>query len=154
MSLNQTPRRGRIKRNAGAVTTVGFDVTASGTLLTAMVTPFSGDGSWTPPPRKRVANLVDCDGLVVSGTTGESPTGRKSSCCGPSWKRWGDRARVIAGAGTYDTAHNIRLAKGWPAEELLRAAEVVTPYYSKPPQRAASPFHRNRRRDQAADAAL
>lgn len=62
----------------GAVTTVGFDVAARlGTLLTAMVTPFSGDGSLDTATAARLANhLVDqgCDGLVVSGTTGESPT--------------------------------------------------------------------------------
>lgn len=69
-----------IKRQVtlGAVTTVGFDVAARlGTLLTAMVTPFSGDGSLDTATAARLANhLVDqgCDGLVVSGTTGESPT--------------------------------------------------------------------------------
>ena len=64
--------------NLKTVSTVGFDVTARlGTLLTAMVTPFSADGSLDTTAAAQLANhLVDagCDGLVVSGTTGESPT--------------------------------------------------------------------------------
>ncbi len=125
----------------GAVTTVGFDVAARlGTLLTAMVTPFSGDGSLDTATAARLANhLVDqgCDGLVVSGTTGESPTttdGEKIELLRAVLEAVGDRARVIAGAGTYDTAHSIRLAKACAAEGA-HGLLVVTPYYSKPPQR-------------------
>ncbi len=132
-----------IKRQVtlGAVTTVGFDVAARlGTLLTAMVTPFSGDGSLDTATAARLANhLVDqgCDGLVVSGTTGESPTttdGEKIELLRAVLEAVGDRARVIAGAGTYDTAHSIRLAKACAAEGA-HGLLVVTPYYSKPPQR-------------------
>lgn len=122
------------------VSTVGFDVPARlGTLLTAMVTPFGADGSLDAAAAARLANrLVDqgCDGLVVSGTTGESPTttdDEKLELLRVVLEAVGDRARVIAGAGTYDTAHSIRLAKSCAAEGA-HGLLVVTPYYSKPPQ--------------------
>jgi 4-hydroxy-tetrahydrodipicolinate synthase len=122
------------------VSTVGFDAPARlGTLLTAMVTPFGADGSVDAAAAARLANhLVDagCDGLVVSGTTGESPTttdDEKRELLGVVLEAVGDRARVIAGAGTYDTAHSIRLAKA-AAAEGAHGLLVVTPYYSKPPQ--------------------
>ena len=123
------------------VTTVGFDAPARlGTLLTAMVTPFAPDGSLDSAAAAKLANhLVDagCDGLVVSGTTGESPTttdDEKLELLRVVLEAVGDRARVIAGAGTYDTAHSIRLAKACAAEGA-HGLLVVTPYYSKPPQR-------------------
>jgi 4-hydroxy-tetrahydrodipicolinate synthase len=126
--------------NLGPVTAVGFDVPARlGTLLTAMVTPFAPDGSLGSATAARLANhLVDsgCDGLVVSGTTGESPTttdDEKLTLLRTVLEAVGDRARVIAGAGTYDTAHSIRLAKACAAEGA-HGLLVVTPYYSKPPQ--------------------
>jgi 4-hydroxy-tetrahydrodipicolinate synthase len=122
------------------VTTVGFDVPAQlGTLLTAMATPFRPDGSLDKPAAAQLANhLVDagCDGLVVSGTTGESPTttdDEKREVLRVVLEAVGDRARVIAGAGTYDTAHSVRLAKAC-AVEGAHGLLVVTPYYSKPPQ--------------------
>ncbi|AGZ53219.1 dihydrodipicolinate synthase [Mycobacterium kansasii ATCC 12478] len=122
------------------VSTVGFDVPARlGTLLTAMVTPFGADGSLDTAAAARLANrLVDqgCDGLVVSGTTGESPTTTDDEKLGllrAVLEAVGDRARVIAGAGTYDTAHSVRLAKSCAAEGA-HGLLVVTPYYSKPPQ--------------------
>ncbi len=122
------------------VSTVGFDVPARlGTLLTAMVTPFGADGSLDTAAAARLANrLVDqgCDGLVVSGTTGESPTttdDEKLELLRVVLEAVGDRARVIAGAGTYDTAHSIRLARACAAEGA-HGLLVVTPYYSKPPQ--------------------
>ncbi|ETW22292.1 dihydrodipicolinate synthase [Mycobacterium gastri 'Wayne'] len=122
------------------VSTVGFDVPARlGTLLTAMVTPFGADGSLDTAAAARLANrLVDqgCDGLVVSGTTGESPTttdDEKLELLRVVLEAVGDRARVIAGAGTYDTAHSIRLAQACAAEGA-HGLLVVTPYYSKPPQ--------------------
>ncbi|POX84396.1 4-hydroxy-tetrahydrodipicolinate synthase [Mycobacterium kansasii] len=122
------------------MSTVGFDVPARlGTLLTAMVTPFGADGSLDTAAAARLANrLVDqgCDGLVVSGTTGESPTTTDDEKLGllrAVLEAVGDRARVIAGAGTYDTAHSIRLAKSCAAEGA-HGLLVVTPYYSKPPQ--------------------
>jgi 4-hydroxy-tetrahydrodipicolinate synthase len=122
------------------VSTVGFDVPARlGTLLTAMVTPFGADGSLDTAAAARLANhLIDagCDGLVISGTTGESPTttdDEKLTLLRTVLEAVGDRARVIAGAGTYDTAHSVRLAKACAAEGA-HGLLVVTPYYSKPPQ--------------------
>ncbi|ETB23184.1 dihydrodipicolinate synthase [Mycobacterium avium subsp. avium 11-4751] len=123
------------------MSTVGFDAPARlGTVLTAMVTPFASDGSLDTAAAARLANhLVDsgCDGLVVSGTTGESPTttdDEKRELLRVVLEAVGDRARVIAGAGTYDTAHSVRLAKACAAEGA-HGLLVVTPYYSKPPQR-------------------
>jgi 4-hydroxy-tetrahydrodipicolinate synthase len=122
------------------VHTVGFDAPARlGTLLTAMVTPFAADGSLDTATAARLANhLVDagCDGLVISGTTGESPTttdDEKRELLRVVLEAVGDRARVITGAGTYDTAHSVRLAKA-AAAEGAHGLLVVTPYYSKPPQ--------------------
>jgi 4-hydroxy-tetrahydrodipicolinate synthase len=122
------------------VSTGGFDVTAQlGTVLTAMVTPFKKDGSLDLDAAASLANrLVDagCDGLVVSGTTGEAPTttdDEKLQLLRTVLDAVGDRARIIAGAGTYDTAHSVRLAKACQdagAHGLL----LVTPYYSRPPQ--------------------
>lgn len=110
-----------------------------GTVLTAMVTPFKKDGSLDLDAAASLANrLVDagCDGLVVSGTTGEAPTttdDEKLQLLRTVLDAVGDRARIIAGAGTYDTAHSVRLAKACQdagAHGLL----LVTPYYSRPPQ--------------------
>ncbi|HEY4794211.1 MAG TPA: 4-hydroxy-tetrahydrodipicolinate synthase [Mycobacterium sp.] len=122
------------------MSTGGFDVyTRLGTLLTAMVTPFAPDGSLDLPAAARLANhLVDggCDGLVISGTTGESPTttdAEKLALLRAVLEAVGDRARVIAGAGSYDTAHSIHLAKACAAEGA-HGLLVVTPYYSRPPQ--------------------
>lgn len=118
----------------------GFDAPARlGTVLTAMVTPFAADGSLDTAAAARLANhLVDagCDGLVVSGTTGESPTttdAEKLELLRVVLEAVGDRARVVAGAGSYDTAHSIRLARAC-ATEGAHGLLVVTPYYSKPPQ--------------------
>lgn len=126
--------------NLNVVSTVGFDAPARlGTLLTAMVTPFGADGSLDTAAAARLANhLVDagCDGLVVSGTTGESPTttdDEKRELLRVVLEAVGDRARVVAGAGTYDTAHSVRLARACAAEGA-HGLLVVTPYYSKPPQ--------------------
>ena len=122
------------------MTTSGFDVSARlGTVLTAMVTPFGPDGSLDLAAAKRLAeHLVDagCDGLVVSGTTGESPTttdAEKLALLGAVLEAVGDRARIIAGAGSYDTAHSVHLAKACQAEGA-HGLLVVTPYYSRPPQ--------------------
>ncbi len=126
--------------NLKTVSTVGFDAPARlGTLLTAMVTPFRPDGTLDTGAAARLANhLVDagCDGLVISGTTGESPTttdDEKRDLLRAVLEAVGDRARIVAGAGTYDTAHSVRLAKA-AAAEGAHGLLVVTPYYSKPPQ--------------------
>ena len=110
-----------------------------GRVLTAMVTPFTREGELDLDAAQRVASyLVDegSDGLVISGTTGESPTtsvaedGRLLTAV---IEAVGDRATVVAGVGTNDTRHSIELAqqaKKAGADGLL----IVTPYYSKPPQ--------------------
>lgn len=122
------------------MSTSGFDVTARlGTVLTAMVTPFKPDGSLDTETAKRLAtHLVDggCDGLVLFGTTGEAPTvtdDEKLALLGAVLEAVGDRARVVGGAGTYDTAHSVRLARACAAEGA-HGLLVVTPYYSRPPQ--------------------
>jgi 4-hydroxy-tetrahydrodipicolinate synthase len=122
------------------VSTSGFDVTARlGTVLTAMVTPFKPDGSLDADAAARLAtHLVDsgCDGLVLFGTTGESPTttdDEKLALLRTVLDAVGDRARIVAGAGTYDTAHSVHLAKACAAEGA-HGLLVVTPYYSRPPQ--------------------
>ena len=122
------------------MSTSGFDASGRlGTLLTAMVTPFTPDGALDTATAARLATrLADsgCDGLVLSGTTGESPTttdDEKIALLGAVLEAVGDRARIIAGAGTYDTAHSVHLAKACAAEGA-HGLLVVTPYYSRPPQ--------------------
>jgi 4-hydroxy-tetrahydrodipicolinate synthase len=112
-----------------------------GEVLTAIVTPFHPDGSVNVPKfRELAAHLVDhgSDGLVVSGTTGESPTltdEEKLELFAAAVDAVGDRATVVAGTGTYDTAHSVQLTKR-ANETGVDAILVVTPYYNKPPQRA------------------
>jgi 4-hydroxy-tetrahydrodipicolinate synthase len=122
------------------VSSSGFDAGARlGTVLTAMATPFTPDGALDTDTAARLAiRLVDsgCDGLVLSGTTGESPTttdDEKLTLLRAVLEAVGDRARVIAGAGTYDTAHSVHLAKACAAEGA-HGLLLVTPYYSRPPQ--------------------
>jgi 4-hydroxy-tetrahydrodipicolinate synthase len=111
-----------------------------GRLLTAMVTPFTADGALDVEGAQRLATyLVDeqrHDGLVISGTTGESPTTsdeEKDRLLRAVVEAVGDRASIVAGAGTNDTAHTLHLARAAEkagADGLL----LVTPYYNKPPQ--------------------
>ncbi len=122
------------------MSTGAFDAhTRLGTVLTAMVTPFGADGSLDTAAAARLAtHLVEAgsDGLVISGTTGESPTTtdqEKLTLLRAVLEAVGDRARVIAGAGSYDTAHSVQLAKACAAEGA-HGLLVVTPYYSRPPQ--------------------
>ncbi|WP_436527069.1 4-hydroxy-tetrahydrodipicolinate synthase [Actinoplanes sp. HUAS TT8] len=111
-----------------------------GRLLTAMVTPFTPDGSLDLEGAARLAaHLVDeqrNDALVISGTTGESPTttdAEKESLLRAVIEAVGDRAQVVAGVGTNNTAHTIELAHA--AEKAgAHGLLVVTPYYNKPPQ--------------------
>ena len=104
-----------------------------------MVTPFTADGALDLDSAQRLAaHLVDagCDGLVVSGTTGESPTtsdAEKERLLRAVLEAVGDRAQVVAGVGTSDTHHTVELAN--QAEKAgAHALLVVTPYYNKPPQ--------------------
>jgi 4-hydroxy-tetrahydrodipicolinate synthase len=111
-----------------------------GRMLTAMVTPMTAAGAIDYEGAARLATyLVEDmrnDGLVVSGTTGESPTTsdeEKERLLRAVIEAVGDRACVVAGVGTNDTAHTIELARQAEragADGLL----VVTPYYNKPPQ--------------------
>jgi 4-hydroxy-tetrahydrodipicolinate synthase len=112
-----------------------------GSVLTAMVTPFRADGAVDLEQfRELAAFLVEngSDGIVVCGTTGESPTlsdDEKLDLLRAAVETVGGRATVIAGTCTYDTAHSVHLTK--EATELgVDAILVVTPYYNKPPQRA------------------
>jgi len=110
-----------------------------GRVLTAMVTPFRADGGIDLGRAAELAvRLVDLgnDGLVISGTTGESPTttdAEKDALLRAVVEAVGDRAVVLAGVGTNDTAHTVEGAR---AAEKAGAAGllVVSPYYSKPPQ--------------------
>lgn len=110
-----------------------------GTVSVAMVTPFTSAGALDVDAAVSLAaHLVDsgCDGLVVSGTTGESPTTtdrEKADLLRAVVDAVGDRARVVAGAGTNDTAHSVELART-AAAAGAHGLLVVTPYYSRPPQ--------------------
>jgi 4-hydroxy-tetrahydrodipicolinate synthase len=111
-----------------------------GRLLTAMVTPFAADGSLDVAGAQRLAAyLVDeqrNDALVISGTGGEAPTttdAEKETLLRAVVEAVGDRARIVAGVGTNNTAHTIELARA--AEKAgAHGLLVVTPYYNKPPQ--------------------
>jgi 4-hydroxy-tetrahydrodipicolinate synthase len=112
-----------------------------GEVLTAILTPFRGDGSVDLDAFRRLAGyLVDhgSDGLVVAGTTGEAPTlsdDEKLELFAAAVDAIGDRATVVANTGTYDTAHSVHLTE--QADELgVDGFLAVTPYYNKPPQRA------------------
>jgi 4-hydroxy-tetrahydrodipicolinate synthase len=104
-----------------------------------MVTPFAQDGSLNVDgARKLASHLIDngSDGLVVAGTTGESPTlthHEKLELFGAVLEEVGGRAKVIAGTGSPNTAETIELTKEVAALGV-DAALVVTPYYSRPPQ--------------------
>jgi 4-hydroxy-tetrahydrodipicolinate synthase len=104
-----------------------------------MVTPFDADGQVDLDAAQRVAtHLVasGCDGLVISGTTGESPTttdAEKDDLLRAVLEAVGGRVRIVAGVGTNDTHHTIELARA--AEKAgAHGLLVVTPYYNKPPQ--------------------
>ena len=112
-----------------------------GSVITAMVTPFRADGAVDFERfRELLTHLVEngSDGLVVCGTTGESPTlsdAEKLDLFRVAVDEADGRTAVIAGTGTYDTAHSVHLTRA--ATELgVGGILVVTPYYNKPPQRA------------------
>ena len=111
-----------------------------GEILTAIVTPFRADGSVDLDSfRALAAHLVEngSDGLVVTGTTGESPTlsdEERFALYEAAVDEIGDRASVVAGTGTYSTEHSVHLTER--AHEIgVDGFLVVTPYYSKPPVR-------------------
>jgi 4-hydroxy-tetrahydrodipicolinate synthase len=111
-----------------------------GSVLTAILTPFREDGTIDFDAFQRLAvHLVDngSEGVVVAGTTGESPTlsdSERNGLIRAAVEAVGDRATVVAGTGTYSTRESVRLTSD--AHELgADAFLVVTPYYNKPPQR-------------------
>jgi 4-hydroxy-tetrahydrodipicolinate synthase len=111
-----------------------------GAVLTAMVTPFTSDGEQDLAGAQELATyLVDDlghDGLVVNGTTGESATktdAEDRALVAAVVEAVGDRATVIAGVGTNDTAHSIASAQAAAAAGAA-ALMAVSPYYNRPPQ--------------------
>jgi 4-hydroxy-tetrahydrodipicolinate synthase len=118
---------------------VSSEVLPFGRVLTAMVTPFAGDGTLDVEKAARLAShLVDngSDGLVLTGTTGESPTlstEEKVKVYETVTEAVGDRAMVVAGTGTYDTAGSVKLSR-LAAQAGCGAVMAVTPYYNKPTQ--------------------
>jgi 4-hydroxy-tetrahydrodipicolinate synthase len=111
-----------------------------GEVLTAVVTPFDASGAVDYEGfRALAAHLVESgsDGLVVAGTTGESPTlsdDERIELIAAAVDAIGDRATVVAGTGTYSTAHSIHLTER-AHEAGADGFLVVTPYYNKPPPR-------------------
>ncbi|MGP4012724.1 4-hydroxy-tetrahydrodipicolinate synthase [Streptomyces sp. 4N124] len=118
-----------------------------GRALCAMITPFTEEGALDLDGAQRLAGRLvseGCDGLVLSGTTGESPTttdAEKSALVAAVREAVGERASIVAGVGTFDTRHTVELAlqaEKAGADGLL----VVAPYYSKPPQDAVEAHFR------------
>ena len=111
-----------------------------GEVLTAVVTPFDRDGAVDLERfRALCAFLVahGSDGVVVAGTTGESPTlsdDERFALFEAAVEEVGDRATVVAGTGTYSTAHSVHLSER-AAASGVDGLLVVAPYYNKPPQR-------------------
>ena len=114
-------------------------MTEIGRLITAMITPFDDQGNVDYAQARRLANaLLDSgsDGLVVSGTTGESPSltfEEKIRLFAEVKEAIGDRGAVVAGTGNYNTAESIEQSQ--EAEKVGADALLLTvPYYNKPPQ--------------------
>ncbi|MEU0423276.1 4-hydroxy-tetrahydrodipicolinate synthase [Streptomyces canus] len=112
-----------------------------GRALCAMITPFDEAGALDLDGARALADHLvreGCDGLVLSGTTGESPTttdAEKAALVTAVREAVGERASVVAGVGTFDTRHTVELtlaAEKAGADGVL----VVSPYYSRPPQDA------------------
>jgi 4-hydroxy-tetrahydrodipicolinate synthase len=106
-------------------------------VITAMVTPFDGEGRLDTPAARRLAQHLVANGshgLVVAGTTGESPTlsdDEKIELLEAVLEAVGDSATVIAGTGSNDTRHSVELT-GRACESGAHAVLTVTPYYNKP----------------------
>ncbi|MFJ4789901.1 4-hydroxy-tetrahydrodipicolinate synthase [Streptomyces sp. NPDC088794] len=118
-----------------------------GRALCAMITPFTAEGALDLDGAQRLAERLvshGCDGLVLSGTTGESPTTtdtEKSALVTAVREAVGEGVPVVAGVGTFDTRHTVELARAAEqagADGLL----VVSPYYSRPPQDAVEEHFR------------
>ena len=151
---------GRPGRRGSAGAASPAAAAAFGRVLTAMVTPFRADGALDLDGAQRLAtHLVDHghDGLVVSGTTGESPTtsdAEKDALVRAVVEAVGDRARVVAGAGTNDTHHTVELS---PAGREGRRARAAAGHAVLQQAAAGGPgpaLHRGRRRRRSAGDAL
>jgi 4-hydroxy-tetrahydrodipicolinate synthase len=112
-----------------------------------MITPFTEAGALDLDGAQRLADRLvsgGCDGLVLSGTTGESPTttdAEKSALITAVREAVGGRASVVSGVGTADTRHTVELALA--AEKAgADGVLVVAPYYSRPPQDAVEAHFR------------
>ena len=110
-----------------------------GRVLTAMVTPMFPDGRVDLDGAQRLATHLVAhghDGLIVSGTTGESPTTsdtEKDQLLRAVLEAVGDRSHIVAGVGSNNTAHSVDNAQA-AAKAGAHGVLVVTPYYNKPPQ--------------------
>src|SRR3990172_1054168 len=110
-----------------------------GEVLTAMITPFTDEGTVDYDRAARLARYLiehGSDGLVVTGTTGESPTlteDEKVNLYRTMVEAVGRKATVVAGTGTYDTAESVRLTKK-AAAAGCHGILAVTPYYNRPSQ--------------------
>lgn len=110
-----------------------------GSVIPAMVTPFAEDGSIDFDAAARLADHLvgqGCDGILLSGTTGESPTTHtpeKNELIRVVKEAVGDRARIMAGAGSNDTKHAVRIGEQ-AVESGADSLLVVSPYYNKPSQ--------------------
>jgi len=110
-----------------------------GRVLTAMVTPMFPDGRVDLDGAQRLATHLVAhghDGLIVSGTTGESPTtsdAEKDQLLRAVIEAVGDRSHIVAGVGSNNTAHSVDNAQA-AAKAGAHGVLVVTPYYNKPPQ--------------------
>ncbi|MDX6477958.1 MAG: 4-hydroxy-tetrahydrodipicolinate synthase, partial [Gaiellaceae bacterium] len=111
-----------------------------GEVLTAIVTPFDADGAVDYDAFRALARHLaenGSDGFVVAGTTGEAPTlsdDERIELFRVAVDEVGDRATVVAGVGTYSTAHSVHLTEA-ARETGVDGLLVVTPYYNKPPPR-------------------
>ncbi|MCF3105013.1 4-hydroxy-tetrahydrodipicolinate synthase [Streptomyces roseoverticillatus] len=120
--------------------TISAPASPFGRTVCAMVTPFTPEGELDLDGAQALADRLvgegGCDGLVLSGTTGESPTtsdAEKSALIRAVAVAVGDRARITAGIGTADTRHTVELARSAEAAGA-HGVLVVPPYYSRPPQ--------------------
>ncbi|MGW2829036.1 4-hydroxy-tetrahydrodipicolinate synthase [Streptomyces sp. NPDC001286] len=123
------------------MTTTARSAPPFGRALCAMITPFTDGGALDLGGAQRLADRLvslGCDGLVLSGTTGESPTttdAEKAALVEAVREAVGGRASIVAGVGTFDTRHTVELALA--AEKAgADGVLVVSPYYSRPPQDA------------------
>lgn len=129
-----------MKKTAAAQDDQGYNRRMLGEVLTAVATPFAADGSVELERFQALCrHLVEngSDGLVVTGTTGEAPTlsdDERFLLYEAAVDEIGSTHTVVAGTGTYNTAHSVHLTER--AHEIgVHGFLVVTPYYNKPPQR-------------------